>query len=216
MMPNLPFDPTELVLTYGFWAIAIVIGLESMGIPLPGETVLIAAAIWAGATHHSIGQIVAAAVIGAVVGDSIGFWIGREVGLPLMLRYGDRVGITESRLKLGQYLFLRHGGKVVFFGRFVAILRTLAAFLAGANRMTWPRFLMFNAAGGTAWASLFGLGAYVFGAEMHRVSGPISIALLLIGLAAALVGFVFVRRHEQNLLAQAERALPGPVPRQGG
>src|SRR5271166_5438074 len=172
-MLNLPFDPTDLVANYGVWAIALVIGLESTGLPLPGETVLIAAAIWAGATHHSIGNVISAAVIGAVSGDSVGFWLGRGVGLPVMLRYGGQVGITEPRLKLGQYLFLQHGGKVVFFGRFVAILRMVAAFSAGANQMKWPRFLMFNAAGGVVWASFFGFGAYVLGTAMHRVSGPL-------------------------------------------
>lgn len=129
---------------------------------LPGESTLIAAALYGGVTHHlNIVFVVVAAATGAIVGDNIGFLIGRDIGFRLLVRYGQYIHMTPARIKLGQYLFLRHGGKVVFVGRFVAILRALAAFLAGANRMTWPRFLVFNAAGGSS-----GL--------PFTVSGPIS------------------------------------------
>ena len=84
--------------------------------------------------------VIAATVAGAVVGDNIGYWVGDKVGYRLLLRYGGRFGVTERKIKLGQYLFLRHGGKVVFFGRFVAFLRALAALMAGMNRMPWGRF----------------------------------------------------------------------------
>lgn len=212
MVSLLNLDPAHLIALYGYWAIAVVVGLESMGIPLPGETILVAAAAYAGARHNlNIAFVIAAAAGGAIVGDSIGFWIGREVGLHLLPRYGHRIGLTEPRLKLGQYLFLRHGGKVVFFGRFVAILRTMAAFLAGANQMSWPRFLVFNASGGITWATIFGVGAYALGTSIDRFAGPIGAALLAVAVVAGLVGFVFVRRQEQRLLAEAERALPGPL-----
>jgi membrane protein DedA with SNARE-associated domain len=205
-------DTTHLISQYGYLAVGGIVGLESMGIPLPGETMLIAAATFAGATDHlDIGLVIAAAAIGAIVGDTMGFFIGREIGLRLLRRHGPRVGLTEPRLKLGQYLFLRHGGKVVFFGRFVAVLRTLAALLAGANRMFWPRFLIFNAAGGILWATVFGFGAYLFGAAIDRYAGPIGSALLVIAIVSALVGFVLMRRHEQVLIERAERALPGPL-----
>ena len=205
-------DITHLISQYGYLAVGGVVGLESIGIPLPGETTLVAAATFAGATRDlDIGLIVAAAAIGAVVGDTIGFFIGREIGLRLLHRHGPRVGLTEPRLKLGQYLFLRHGGKVVFFGRFIAVLRTLAALLAGANRMFWPRFLVFNAAGGILWATVFGFGAYLFGAAIDRYAGPVGSVLLVIAIVSALVGFVLVRRHEQVLIERAERALPGPL-----
>lgn len=205
-------DATQLISQYGYLAVGGIVGLESMGIPLPGETILIAAATFAGATHDlDIGLVVVAAAIGAIVGDTIGFFIGREIGLRLLHRHGPRFGLTEPRLKLGQYLFLRHGGKVVFFGRFVAVLRTLAALLAGANRMFWPRFLVFNAAGGILWATVFGFGAYLFGAAIDRYAGPVGSVLLVIAIVSALVGFVLVRRHEQVLIERAERALPGPL-----
>src|SRR5689334_23332722 len=117
----------SLISSYGYVAVGGIVALESMGLPLPGEATLIAAALYAGATHDlDIGFVIAAAAIGAVVGDNAGYWIGREVGYPLLYRYGRYLGLTESRLKLGQYLFREHGGKIVFFGRFVAVLRALA------------------------------------------------------------------------------------------
>jgi membrane protein DedA with SNARE-associated domain len=205
-------DLAHLIHTYGYWAVGGVVGLESLGVPMPGETMLIAAATFAGATHRlDIELVIAAAAVGAIAGDTAGFWIGRGVGWPLLHRYGGRIGLTEPRLKLGQYLFLRHGGKVVFFARFIAALRAFAALLAGANRMQWRRFLMFNALGGTMWAALIGAGAYLFGHQLHKFAAPIGILLLVAVVAVAIVGFIFVRRHEKALIAEAERALPGPI-----
>jgi membrane protein DedA with SNARE-associated domain len=183
-----------------------------MGIPLPGETILMAAAIYAGTTHRlDIAFVITAASIGAILGDNVGFWLGREFGYRLLLRYAGYLRLTEGRIKLGQYMFMRHGGKVVFFGRFVAVLRVLAAFLAGTNRMTWGRFLVFNAAGGIAWATLYGFGAYHLGKQVNRVLGPLG----YLGLAAATVicvcWFIFLRRNEARLQSEAERALPGPL-----
>jgi len=203
---------TAFLATYGYWAIAGTVGLESVGIPLPGETILIAAAALAGATHQlNIVWIIVAAAAGAIVGDSIGFWIGRNLGLSLLKRYGGHVGLSAPRLKLGRYLFLRHGGKVVFFGRFISLLRTLAALFAGANRMHWPRFLVFNASGGIVWATAYGLSAYYAAKLLKQISGPISLGLLVLGMIGVIAGFVFLRRHEQGLIANAEQALPGPL-----
>ena len=107
----LGFDPTHLVATYGYPAIALVIALESMGAPVPGETVLITAAIYAGATHQlNIVFVVLAAALGAILGDNGGFWIGRRLGFPLLQRYGPLVRLDERRLKLGRYLFDRKCG----------------------------------------------------------------------------------------------------------
>lgn len=206
-------DPQTLhdaIVAYGYWVVLVVVGLESAGLPLPGEATLVSAAIYAGSTGRlSIFWIIAAAATGAIIGDNIGYWIGRELGLPLLRRYGGRVGLDAAKLRLAQYLFDRHGGKIVFFGRFVAVLRVLAALLAGANRYAWDRFLAFNAAGGLCWAGLFGMGAYLFGRAVERVAGPIAI---LAG-CAALVGVVvmvrFIRRHEARLQAEADRALGG-------
>src|SRR5260370_40812023 len=123
--------------------------LESAGVPLPGETILVSAAAFAGNKHSwDIWSVIAAAAGGAIFGDNIGFWVGREFGTSLLSRWGYLIGLDERKRKLGQYLFARHGGKIVFFGRFVAFLRAFAALLAGAHGLSPLRFLIFNAAGG--------------------------------------------------------------------
>jgi len=154
--------------------------------------------------------VVLVAATAAIIGDNIGYLVGRYIGIRLVVRYGRRVGLNESRLKVGQYLFLRHGGKIVFFGRFIAFLRAFAALLAGINRMPWTHFLIMNALGGICWASLFGTGAYLFGEQLNRVAGPVRLLLLaaVIGLVAA--GIFFFRRHEKELEQRAEAAIPGP------
>ncbi|HKJ95871.1 MAG TPA: DedA family protein [Gammaproteobacteria bacterium] len=193
---------------YGYWAVLAIVALESMGLPLPGETVLIAAAVFAGTDHHlAISGVITAAAAGAILGDNAGFWIGWAVGYRLLQRYGRYVRLTPARLQLGEYLFLRHGGKIVFFGRFVALLRALAALLAGANRMHWHRFLVFNALGGVVWATLFGMGGYLFGREVHRVAGPVGTVFFAAAVVGLVTGLLFVRHHEKQLEARAARAL---------
>lgn len=206
-------EVAHLVGAWGYGVVAAVVALESMGLPLPGETVLVAAAVYAGTTGHlDIGLVVAVATAAAILGDNAGYWLGREFGYPLLLRHGHRVGLGPGRVKLGQYLFLRHGGKVVFLGRFVALLRILAAFLAGANRMPWRRFLAANACGAAAWAAVFGFGAFLLGDQARRLSGEAGVALLAVGLTAFLAAGAMLRRHHVRLEAEAERALPGPLP----
>src|SRR5205085_8045148 len=105
----------HLLTTYGYLAVLIFVGIESIGIPFPGETMLLVAAIYAGTTHRLfILLVIVAAASGAILGDNIGFWIGREGGYRLLRRYGRYIRLDERKLKLGQYLFMRHGGKVVF------------------------------------------------------------------------------------------------------
>jgi membrane protein DedA with SNARE-associated domain len=203
---------TPLIAAHDYWIVAVVVGIESMGIPAPGETVLVTAAIYAGTTHRlSLVLLIAAAAVGAIVGDNLGYLIGRRFGYELLLRHGRRIGVDERRLKLGRFLFDRHGGKVVFFGRFMAVLRTLAGLLAGATCMDWRRFLAFNAAGGIAWATLYGGAAYVFGDRIERLQGPIAVT----GIVAAIVvvGLVtwWLRGHYAALQQEAERAFPGPL-----
>ena len=194
------------IAVHGPLLVAAVVALESMGVPLPGETTLVTAALYAGTTHDlHIGAVVAAAALGAIAGDSAGYWIGRRFGQRLLVRYGRLIRIDAGRLRLGQYLFARHGGKVVFFGRFVALLRALAAILAGTNGMRWPRFLAFNAAGGVCWASLFGFGAYSLGEGFTHVQGPIAIAGIVLGITGVGAGVWFVRRHEAELMRKAEQ-----------
>jgi membrane protein DedA with SNARE-associated domain len=203
----------NLVETYGLIVVGGVILLESLGLPVPGETVLIIASIYAGTSHPhlDIVEVILTAAGAGLVGQMIGYVIGHEFGYWLLLRYGPYVRITESRIKLGEYLFLRHGGKIVFVSRFVPVLRSIAGILAGANRMPWRQFLFANAVGALAWASFFGFAAYMLGHQVEHLAGPMVIVLGVVVLILIIVGIVFVGRHEAQLAAEAERALPGPL-----
>jgi membrane protein DedA with SNARE-associated domain len=173
---------------------------------------LITAAIYAGNTHRlNIILVIAAAAAGAIAGDNLGYAIGHWGGYRLVRRYGRLIRLHEGRLKLGQYLFRKHGGKVVFFGRFVSVLRAYAAFLAGTNRMPWRRFLVFNAAGGIIWATVFGTGAYLLGQQISRLSQTSAIVLGIVAVMVIVAFFVFLRRNEERLMAEAEAAIPTPV-----
>ena len=190
--------------------------LEATGLPLPGESLMIAAALYAAATHRlDILVIVPVAAVGAIVGDQIGYFIGRSIGFRVLARFGRRIGLSEERLELGRYLFRRYGGRVVFLGRFVAVLRTFVALLAGANQMAWHSFLVWNALGGIGWTSLYGFGAYLLGDAFKRVSGPVGIAMAVIVVAALVVGVMFVKRNERRLLDEARREMKKPAPALG-
>ncbi len=200
-------DLVHLLATYGYWAVLFFVALESMGIPLPGETMLLVAAIAAGTTHTlSLPLIIGAAACGAILGDNLGYWIGHEGGYRLLRRIGNYIHIDERKLKLGQYLFRKHGTKVVFFGRFVPVLRAWSAFLAGTNHMPWDRFLLFNGLGGIVWATLCGSGGYFLGDNVHRLTGPLGIVLFLLGGIAIIAGLIFLNRNEKRLEDEAERA----------
>jgi membrane protein DedA with SNARE-associated domain len=197
---------------YGYLAVFVLVGVESVGVPVPGETMLIIASVYAGATGElSIALVVAAAAAGAIVGDNIGYGVGRHGGWRLLRRYGHFVKLDERKLKLGRYLFMRHGGKVVFFGRFVGILRTYAAALAGANQMRFRRFLAFNAAGGVVWAFIYALGYYYLADVIEGLGTPASVGLVVIAVLVALVMLLLIRRNIETWEERAERALPGPL-----
>lgn len=205
-------EVAHLIATYGYGTVAGLVGLESFGVPVPGETALIAAAVVAGTSHDlNIGFVIAAAIAGAILGDNIGFAVGRRFGYRLMVRYGACVRLTEPRIKLGQYLFQRHGAAVVFLGRFVAVLRALAALLAGANHMDWRRFLAANAAGAAVWATGYGLAAWALGKKVSRLAEPVGIAIGAAVVLAFVVGALYMRHHQARLEAKAEHALPGPL-----
>jgi len=201
----------ELLSSYGYLAVFVIVGLESAGVPMPGETALVSAAIFAGQGGLDIKWVIASAAAAAMLGDNAGYWVGREFGFPLVLKFGRHIGLDEKRLKLGQYLFQRHGGKIVFFGRFVAMLRAFAALLAGVNRLEWPRFFLFNALGAIVWASLFGLGGYFLGHAFEHYAKSVGLAALICAVIGAVVASRFIGQHERRLIAEAEAALPGPL-----
>ena len=202
----------HLIHVYGLLTVAAVVGLECVGFPLPGEAALLAAAVYAGTKHDlNIISVILTAALAAIIGRMIGYLIGRKFGYWLLLRYGNYVRMTEGRIKLGQYLFLRHGSKIVFLAQFVPVLRTFAGIFAGANVMPSRSFLIANAAGSWLWAVTYGYAAYALGREFERLEGPIVIILAVITVLSFIVGGIFVHRHEAQLIAEAERAMPGPL-----
>jgi membrane protein DedA with SNARE-associated domain len=202
----------HLVQSYGYYAVFALIVLESLGIPLPGESALIAAALYAGTTHHlNIAALAAVAATAAVIGDNAGYWIGKTGGRRLAERYGRYVRLTRTRLKVGRYLFARHGVTVVFFGRFVAVLRTYAAFLAGLSRMRWSRFLLANAAGGVLWSGIYAFGAYALGSAASSIGATITIVGLAVTGVLTAATIVIGRRSMQRLEQRAEDAFPDHV-----
>src|SRR5437879_8581599 len=124
----------RLIQVHGPWITSVVVALESAGVPLPGQTILVAAALLAAATNQlDIAVVVAAAAAGAIVGDGIGYTVGRRFGMPLLRKYGRYIRLDEKRLLIGRYLFFRYGNAVVFFGRFIAVLRMVSAFVADVS-----------------------------------------------------------------------------------
>jgi membrane protein DedA with SNARE-associated domain len=203
---------SHLIASYGYFALFALVGAESLGIPVPGETALITAGIYAGHTHRlSPWLIFAVASAAAIIGDNIGYWIGDKGGYRLARRYGPKVRLDERKLKVARYLFDRHGGKVVFFGRFVSVLRTYAAFLAGTTRMRWWRFLPANAAGGILWAAIFTWAAYLAGNALQRATGTITWVLAGAAVLAIIAALLVVRRQTGKLASRAEAAYPGPL-----
>ncbi|HEY5065006.1 MAG TPA: DedA family protein [Xanthobacteraceae bacterium] len=210
----------HLIHAYGLLVVAGFIGLESMCIPLPGETALIVGSVIAGRTHElNIVAVIATAAVASLIGRIVGYAIGWRFGHWLLLRYGPYVRITETRVKLGQYLFLKHGAAIIIIAQFIPVMRAIAGVLAGANRMPWRRFVLSSAIGVTVWAIAFGIGGYTFGVQFARLahswwlfSGPSG--WVVFGIGAVIVIWILavvVGRHEAQWAAKAERALPGPL-----
>jgi membrane protein DedA with SNARE-associated domain len=156
---------THFFTSHGLPLLFVVVMLESFGIPLPGETALIAFGVLASQGHYSIGEVIAVAATAAIIGDNLGYWvIGRWGGRGLFERSRYLHRYSERFLPASERLMAKHGGKIVFFGRFISILRFTAAWAAGIARMPWWRFFFWNAAGGICWATAVGLVAYYAGA----------------------------------------------------
>ena len=161
---NSLFSLTHFFTSHGLPLLFAVILLESFGIPLPGETALIAFGILASQGNYSIVSVIVVAAAGAIVGDNLGYWlIGRLGGRKLFERWAFLRRYSERFLPAAERLMARHGGKTVFFGRFITVLRYTAAWVAGIGRMDWWKFLFWNAAGGICWATAVGLVAYYSG-----------------------------------------------------
>src|SRR5438552_6166512 len=188
-----------LVASYGYVVLFFLVGLESLGLPLPGETALVTAAAFAALGHLSIYGVVTTAVAAAVIGDNGGYWIGRKGGIALVRRYGRFLHLNEAHLERARHFFGRHGPPTVFIGRFIALLRTWTAVLAGAARMPYGRFMLYNALGAACWGGVLGALGYVFGRHLPRLApymGQASLAgALRVGRAGGLaLGWPRLRR----------------------
>jgi membrane protein DedA with SNARE-associated domain len=181
---------TELLLAHGLILLFLLVAIESAGVPVPGETALVAASILSQRGHYSLVAVIAVAAAAAIVGDNVGYWIGRKGGRALLRRTPFVRGYFERALPPSERFFRRHGPKTVFLGRFVAILRVTAAWLAGISRMPWWRFLFWNAAGGVAWAIAVAVVAYKFGDAAAEAISKYGLAGAAAVIAAGALVFV--------------------------
>jgi membrane protein DedA with SNARE-associated domain len=179
----------------------VLVAVESAGVPVPGETALVAAAILATPKqhHYSIVTVIVVAALAAIIGDNIGYWIGRTGGRALIQRWGPTRRYADRVLPPGERFFKKHGGKTVFIGRFVAVLRVTAAWLAGITHMPWWRFFLWNAAGGIVWATGVGLLAYYFGRAAADAVQTYGIYAVVAIVVAAVLVFVVMRVVKKRL-----------------
>lgn len=195
---------TDFFTQHGLAVLFLAVCIESFGVPVPGETALIAFAVLASQGHYNIGEVIAVAALGAIIGDNLGYWlIGRVGGPKLIARWAWLDRHFRRVLPTAEGIFQRHGGKTVFFGRFVAVLRYTVAWIAGLVGMEWRRFLLWNAAGGIVWATLVGVIAYESGkaaAEaIARYGIYAGVAIAVIVVAGWFISHRLLRRVEKNL-----------------
>ena len=182
---------THFFTHHGLPLLFAVVLIESFGIPLPGETALIAFGVLAAQGHYSIVAVIAIAAAGAIVGDNLGYWlIGRVGGRALFRRWRWLNQYSDRVLPRAEALMERHGGKTVFFGRFVSILRYTVAWVAGLSHMRWWRFLFWNAAGGIAWATVVGLTAYYGGRAVADAIQRYGLYAAAVAVVAIIVGWL--------------------------
>ena len=199
----------SLFAQHGYLIMAVLIAGESAGLPLPGETSLFAGAVEAQRGALALPAVMAVAAVAAMVGDNVGYWVGNKAGRPALHRYGHFLHIRDRQLALLDYYFTRHGAKTVFFGRWITVLRVAAALFAGASRMPWRSFLLWNALGSVAWAvgvSLLGYFLWASIAAVGSVFGYVGLALFVVTVVG---GYFVLRRTERRLFSNAEIEQPG-------
>ena len=195
-MPDFAHHLTRLLHLYTYPVLLVLVLLESVGIPLPGEIALVTAAAFASQGTVSIYVVIVLAAIGASVGGVLGYTIGIKGGLPLLAHYGRYVGVRKSHIDKAHAFFERNGSKTILFGRFVAILRTWAAVVAGAAGMSLTKFVTYNTVGSIVWAVVFGWLGFYFGRDLplleHYISRFSFAVLVVVALA---VGGYFLRKR---------------------
>jgi membrane protein DedA with SNARE-associated domain len=195
-----PQSLLDLFATYGYAVVFVGILLENAGLPVPGETTLLAGAALARLGRLSLAWVVVVATCAAILGDNLGFWIGRRGGRTLAERYGQKFGLTPARLAEFDRFFARYGAKTVFIARFVTGLRVICAILAGGSGMPWPRFLFFNATGAVVWSLAVAAAGYSLAYSWERLQGWIGeiglIALVVVAILAV-VAEMRARREQK-------------------
>jgi membrane-associated protein len=182
---------THFIEQYGLIVVFLLIAAESAGVPLPGETALVAAGVFAARGHYSIVTVIVVAAAAAIIGDNVGYWLGRKLGRGFLQRYAVVKRFSDRVLPRAERFFHKHGGKAIFLARFTAGLRVAGAWIAGFARMPWWRFLLWNAAGGIVWATTVALVAYYFGhaaadaiAKYGLIGGVVAVAGVIVILGA--------------------------------
>lgn len=190
----------EFITQNGLPLLFLVIAIESAGVPLPGETALIAFGVLASQGHYSIEVVIAVAAAAAIIGDNLGYWlIGRIGGQKLLHRWNWLGSYADRVMPHAERIMERHGGKTVFFGRFVAVLRYTVAWVAGIVGMEWSKFLLWNTIGGIVWATSVGLLAYYGGAAAAEAVAHYGVIAGVVIFIVLVAGFLIVRRGERKL-----------------
>lgn len=197
-MPTWLFD---LFARYGYWAVFFGVCLENAGVPVPGETALLAGAAMSRFGRLKLGWVVGVAVCAAILGDNVGFLAGRLGGRALAEKHGPLLGLTARRLRLFDAFFHRHGAKTVFLARFVTGLRVFGAFLAGTSGLPWRRFLFYNASGAIVWATVIGSVGFLLAeswATLERWIGRSGVIALAVTIAIIAIGYRRARARRVN------------------
>jgi len=190
---------THFIEQYGLIVVFLLIAAESSGVPLPGETALVAAGVFASKGHYSIATVIVVAASAAIVGDNIGYWLGRELGRGFLQRYGYIRRFSERVLPRAERFFDKHGGKAIFLARFSAGVRVAGAWIAGFARMPWWRFFAWNAAGGIVWAATVGLVSFYFGQAAADAIGKYGLIGGVIVVAAILIALLGMRYWRKRM-----------------
>jgi membrane protein DedA with SNARE-associated domain len=193
---------THQLIQHGLILLFLAVAIESAGVPVPGETALIAAAVLAREGHYSLFWVIVIAAVGAIVGDNAGYWLGRLGGRKLLDRWSITRRHAEKVLPPAERFFQKHGAKTVFFGRFVALLRVTSAWLAGISHMPWWRFLLWNAAGGIVWAAGIAILAYEAGKAVADAVERYGLYAVVVLLVVAVFGFFVMRRLRARMLEE--------------
>ena len=183
---------------YGYAVVVVGVFLENVGIPVPGETVVLAAGFFARRHVLRLAIVIPCAIVAAIAGDNFGYWIGKRRGRAFAERYGRWIGINRKRLDHAETYFRKNGPKAIFFARFISGIRVVAAIFAGVSGIAWPRFFAYNAAGAVAWGTTIASLGYFFGNSwplLERWVGRTGLILLLLAVIAV-VAVKFIRRHK--------------------